>query len=74
MVMCAPARTQPARWWRSSQLVARLHATAAQCHELERLYERTLPTQRRASVDMAQTIDAISHELNDGFNEARLLG
>ncbi len=73
MIAAAPARTHPVRWWRSPQLVAQLHLTPAQCDEMERAYEQTLPTQRHASVEVARTVDAIAHELNDGFAEDRLL-
>ena len=73
VIVCAPIRAQPARWWRSPDAIAALGLTPAECDEIEQLYRRSVPAQQAASVEAAQALNAIARQLDDHFVEERLL-
>jgi hypothetical protein len=73
MVVCGPLRSQPARWWRSQDARVQLHLTRAECDEIDRAYQRSLPAQCAASLEATRALAAISQQLDDGFQEETLL-
>jgi hypothetical protein len=73
LVMCAPARLEPVRWWWSSPIVNSLVLTADQSRAIQQLYEDGLPARRLASENVISLTEKVEKRLRDGLYDDELL-
>ncbi len=59
------ARVESTRWWWSADVIRALALSPAQCRELDRVYDSTLPTRRRLAEEITALADRVQR-LNDG--------
>src|SRR5512147_3191781 len=58
------ARVESTRWWSSPSVVRMLRLSPAQCAELDRIYEGTLPARLRLAEQITALADRVQ-QLND---------
>ena len=73
MVIGLEIRTQPVRWWHAPHIVEQLHLSRAECDEIDRLYDASLPAAREASLQAARAMNGIARQLESSFVEETLL-
>ena len=73
VLVSAPARLEPARWWWSPSIVSALAVTPEQSRAIERLYEDGLPARRSATEDVIGLTEKVARHLRDWAYDDELL-
>jgi hypothetical protein len=73
LVVCAPARLEPLRWWWSPPIVNALVLRLDQSRAIDRLYQAGLPARRSASEKVISLTERVQKRLRDGLYDDELL-
>jgi hypothetical protein len=73
LLVCMPARLEPARWWWSPPIVSALAVTPEQSSTIEQLYEEGLSARRSASENVIVLTEKVEKRLRDGLYDDELL-